>query len=615
MCGIVGYTGEASATPILEEGLTRMEYRGYDSAGVAVEQDGGIQVITRKGKVAELAHTLGHFEMTGTCGIGHTRWATHGKPSEANAHPHTSCSGDIAVVHNGIIENFAELREELVGRGHVFKSETDTEVVAHLVEESYHRMLAEGTGDLRAAVAEAAARLVGAYGLAVMADAEPGTIIACRKDSPIVVGCGETGSYVASDIIAMIDATRDVVVLADGQMARLRPDGIEYYDEAGNPIKPDVTHVDWDLDVAEKGGYPDFMLKEIHEQPRVIRDTLAGRLVAGSLVIDELDMTPAELNLVDRVYIIACGTSYHAGLIAKNLIESWARIPCEVEVASEFRYRNPIITPTTLVVAVSQSGETADTLAAIRDARVKGAKVFGITNVVGSPVARESDGVIYTKANKEIAVASTKSFLGQVVSLTLLAMLLGQAVGRLTGRQIKLLFSELADTAEQVERILADCDPAVEAAADSMVDATSALFIGRGMGAATSYEGALKMKEISYLHAEAYAAGEMKHGPIALIDEGFPVVAIATKSPVYDKVVSNLQESRARGACIIAVATEGDEEIAKHANHVIYVPKVRDAFSPITASVPLQLLSRAVAVKRGCDVDQPRNLAKSVTVE
>ena len=616
MCGIVGFTGSQNAAPILLDGLKKLEYRGYDSAGIAVLGEKGIHMVKASGMIKNLdAKIKGGAALPGHAGIGHTRWATHGKPSEANAHPHTSCSGDIAVVHNGIIENFAELREELVGRGHVFKSETDTEVVAHLVEESYHRMLAEGTGDLRAAVAEAAARLVGAYGLAVMADAEPGTIIACRKDSPIVVGCGETGSYVASDIIAMIDATRDVVVLADGQMARLRPDGIEYYDEAGNPIKPDVTHVDWDLDVAEKGGYPDFMLKEIHEQPRVIRDTLAGRLVAGSLVIDELDMTPAELNLVDRVYIIACGTSYHAGLIAKNLIESWARIPCEVEVASEFRYRNPIITPTTLVVAVSQSGETADTLAAIRDARVKGAKVFGITNVVGSPVARESDGVIYTKANKEIAVASTKSFLGQVVSLTLLAMLLGQAVGRLTGRQIKLLFSELADTAEQVERILADCDPAVEAAADAMVDATSALFIGRGMGAATSYEGALKMKEISYLHAEAYAAGEMKHGPIALIDEGFPVVAIATKSPVYDKVVSNLQESRARGACIIAVATEGDEEIAKHANHVIYVPKVRDAFSPITASVPLQLLSRAVAVKRGCDVDQPRNLAKSVTVE
>ena len=448
-----------------------------------------------------------------------------------------------------------------------------------------------------------------------MADAEPGTIVACRKDSPIVVGRGETGSYVASDIIAMIDATRDVVVLADNQMARLTADGIEYFDLEGNAIAPEVTHVDWDIDVAEKGGYPDFMLKEIHEQPRVIRDTLAGRLSGGALSIDELDMTAEELNLIDRVYVIACGTSYHAGLIAKNLIEAWARIPCEVEVASEFRYRNPIITPTTLVVAVSQSGETADTLAAIRDARVRGAKVFGITNVVGSPVARESDGVIYTKANKEIAVASTKSFLGQVASLTLLAMLLGQSAGKLTTAQIKLLFSELADTAEQVERILADCGPAVEEAARAMVDAQSALFIGRGMGAATSYEGALKLKEISYLHAEAYAAGEMKHGPIALIDENFPVIAIATNSPVYDKVVSNLQESRARGACIIAVATEGDEEILKHADHVIYIPKVRDAFSPITASVPLQLLAREVAVLRGCDVDQPRNLAKSVTVE
>ena len=615
MCGIVGYTGAQEATPILLEGLTRMEYRGYDSAGVAVEQDGGIQVVTRKGKVAELAHTLTHFEMTGTCGIGHTRWATHGKPSEANAHPHTSCAGDIAVVHNGIIENFAELCEELTARGHVFKSDTDTEVVAHLVEEAYHRMLATGEGDLRAAVAEATAQLVGAYGLAVMAQQEPGTIIACRKDSPIVVGRGEHGSYVASDIIAMIDATRDVVVLADGQMARLAPEGIAYFDEAGNAIEPETTHVDWDIDVAEKGGYPDFMLKEIHEQPRVIRDTLAGRLSGGSLVIDELDMTAEELNLIDRVYVIACGTSYHAGLIAKNLIEGWARIPCEVEVASEFRYRNPIITPTTLVVAVSQSGETADTLAAIRDARVRGAKVFGITNVVGSPVARESDGVIYTKANKEIAVASTKSFLGQVVSLTLLAMLLGQSQGELTQGQIKLLFSELADTAEQVERILAECGPAVEEAAEAMVDAQSALFIGRGMGAATSYEGALKLKEISYLHAEAYAAGEMKHGPIALIDENFPVIAIATNSPVYDKVVSNLQESRARGACIVAVATEGDEDIKKHADHVIYIPKVRDVFSPITASVPLQLLAREVAVKRGCDVDQPRNLAKSVTVE
>ncbi|NBI32044.1 glutamine--fructose-6-phosphate transaminase (isomerizing) [Enterorhabdus sp. P55] len=609
MCGIVGYTGADEAQGILIEGLGRLEYRGYDSAGVAIEQDGALDVICRKGKVSGLAHTLSHFDFTGTCGIGHTRWATHGRPSEANAHPHTSCAGDIAVVHNGIIENFAELREELIGRGHVFKSDTDTEVAAHLVEEAY-----ADTGDLQAAVVHAAGRLIGAYGLAVVCAHEPGVIVVTRKDSPIVVGRGERGSYVASDIIAMIDATRDVVVLADGQVARLTPDAVSFFDEAGNPLDPPVTHVDWDVDVAEKGGYPDFMLKEIHEQPRVIRDTLAGRLSAGALEIDELDLSPEELDLIDRVYVIACGTSYHAGLIAKNLIEGWARIPCEVEVASEFRYRNPIITPTTLVVAVSQSGETADTLAAIRDARVKGAKVFGITNVVGSPVARESDGVIYTKANKEIAVASTKSFLGQVVSLTLLAMLLAQAKGKLKTSQIRLLFRELADTAEQVERILAD-DAAIEEAAQACKDAASALFIGRGMGAAVSYEGALKLKEISYLHAEAYAAGEMKHGPIALIDEGFPVIAIATKSPVYDKVVSNLQESKARGAMVVAIATEGDEDIRAHADHVIYIPKVRDAFSAITASVPLQLFARAIAVARGCDVDQPRNLAKSVTVE
>ena len=607
MCGIVGYTGAERAQGILIEGLTRLEYRGYDSAGVAIQEDGALEVVCRKGKVGELARTLEGFDLKGTCGIGHTRWATHGKPSEANAHPHTSCAGDIAIVHNGIIENFAELRDELVARGHAFASDTDTEVVAHLVEEAYD-------GDLRAAVADATARLVGAYGLAVVCDREPGTIIVTRKDSPIVVGRGAEGSYVASDMIAMIDATRDVVILADGQTARLTPEGIEYFDEAGEPMEPAVTHVDWDVDMAEKGGHPDFMLKEIYEQPRVIRDTLAGRLVSGALAIDELDMSPEELDLVDRVYVIACGTSYHAGLIAKNLIEAWARIPCEVEVASEFRYRNPIITPTTLVVAVSQSGETADTLAATRDAKVKGARVFGITNVVGSPVARESDGVIYTKANKEIAVASTKSFLGQVVSLTLLGLLLAQAKGGLTTAQIRLLFSELADTAEQVEAILEDT-AAIDEAALACKDATSALFIGRGMGAAISYEGALKLKEISYLHAEAYAAGEMKHGPIALIDEGFPVIAIATKSPVYDKMVSNLQESKARGAMVVAVATEGDEDIRKHADHVIYIPKVRDAFSAITASVPLQLFARAIAVARGCDVDQPRNLAKSVTVE
>ena len=607
MCGIVGYTGVRAAAPVLVGGLTKLEYRGYDSAGIAVQERGRVQVVRRKGKVAGLAHTVGHFNLEGTCGIGHTRWATHGRPSEANAHPHASCDGRFAVVHNGIIENFAELREELEAAGHVFASETDTEVVAHLVEEGYE-------GDLLAAVRQAADRLVGSYGLAVVCEDEPGVIVATRKDSPIIVGHGADGSHVASDAIALIEATRDVVVLADGQFAVLEPDGVSCFDSQGASIEPDVTHIAWDVDVAEKGGYPDFMLKEIHEQPRVIRDTLAGRLVGGRLEIDELEMSPEELDLIDRVYIIACGTSYHAGLIAKELVEGWARIPTEVEVASEFRYRNPIITPTTLVVAVSQSGETADTLAAIRDARIKGARVFGITNVLGSPVARESDGVIYTKANKEIAVASTKSFLGQVVSLTLLAMLLAQAKGKLRMNQIRLLFRELADTAEQVERILADT-AAIDQAARACVDAASALFIGRGMGAAVAREGALKLKEISYLHAEAYPAGEMKHGPIALIDDGFPVIAVATESPVYDKVVSNLQESRARGALVIVIATEGDEGIRAHADHVIYIPKVRDAFSAITASVPLQLLARAIAVERGCDVDQPRNLAKSVTVE
>ena len=632
MCGIVGYTGDELAKDILINGLKRLEYRGYDSAGVALEDARGgathIDVIRRVGKVAGLESELADADATATCGIGHTRWATHGRPSMANAHPHTNCDGRIAIVHNGIIENFAELREELAQRGHTFTSDTDTEVFAHLIEEAYYGWpagsaaftapgvpAAPGSHDLMAAVREACTHVVGAYGLAAVCADEPGVIAVARKDSPIVIGRGARGSYVASDVIALIDATRDVVVLEDGQFARLAPEGITYTDAEGASIEPGVTHIDWDIDMAEKGGYPDFMLKEICEQPRVVRDTLVGRMTGGELTIDELGLSLEELNLIDRVYVIACGTSYHAGLIAKNLIEMWARIPCEVEAASEFRYRNPIITPSTLVVAVSQSGETADTLAAIRDARIKGAKVFGITNVVGSPVARESDGVIYTKANKEIAVASTKSFIGQVVSLTLLALLLAQVKYRLTVGQVCMLFRELGDTAEQIQWILDTQKDAIHEAALACKDAHSALFVGRGMGAAIANEGALKLKEISYLHAEAYAAGEMKHGPIALIDPGFPVIAIATKSPVYDKTVSNLKECEARGAKIVVVATEGDEDIAQIADHVIYIPPVRDAFSAITATVPLQLLAREVALMRGCDVDQPRNLAKSVTVE
>ena len=628
MCGIVGYTGFSQAKNVLIDGLKRLEYRGYDSAGIALERQSAsateLDVHRRVGKVAGLESELEHVDTASTCAIGHTRWATHGRPSVANAHPHTSCYGRIAVVHNGIIENFAELREELERRGHRFTSDTDTEVFAHLIEEAYEGRPADpatgepaqpGSHDLMAAVREATTHVVGAYGLAALCADEPGVIAVARKDSPIIIGRGEDGSYVASDVIAVIDATRDVVVLEDGQFARLTPEGITYTDAEGTAIEPAITHIDWDIDMAEKGGYPDFMLKEIHEQPRVVRDTLVGRMIGGELDIDELGLTYEELNLIDRVYVIACGTSYHAGLIAKNLIEMWARIPCEVEAASEFRYRNPIITPSTLVVAVSQSGETADTLAAIRDARIKGAKVFGITNVVGSPVARESDGVIYTKANKEIAVASTKSFIGQVVSLTLLSLLLAQVKGKLTTGQVRMLFRELGDTAEQIQWIFDTQAEAVHEAALACKDAHSALFVGRGMGAAIAHEGALKLKEISYLHAEAYAAGEMKHGPIALIDPGFPVIAVTTKSPTYDKTVSNLKECEARGAKIIVVATEGDEDIKQIADHVIYIPPVRDAFCPITATVPLQLLAREVAIMRDCDVDQPRNLAKSVTVE
>lgn len=611
MCGIVGYTGTSQATDILIDGLKRMEYRGYDSAGIAVQTDAGLVVRRKVGKVSGLEAIVASEHIEGTCGIGHTRWATHGRPSERNAHPHTDCSGRFAVVHNGIIENFAALKEELAGRGHEFRSDTDTEVIVHLIEEAYE-------GDLLDAVRMAARRLVGAYGLAVTCTFEPGVIVAARKDSPVIIGAGETGAIVASDIVAIVGETRDAVVLENDTFARMAcVDGevsISYRDFDGEAIEPEVMHVDWDISAAERGGYPDFMMKEIFEQPRTIRDTLAGRMVNGHLKFDELTLNFEELAAIDRVYIIACGTSYHAGLVAKNLIEGWSRIPCEVEVASEFRYRNPIVTPSTLVVAVSQSGETADTLAAIRDARIRGAKVFGITNVVGSPIARESDGVIYIKANKEIAVAATKSFLGQVVALTLLSMLLGQVRGLLTTKQIRMLFRELADTALQVEEILSDLAP-IDEAAEACKDATSALFVGRGIGATICYEGALKLKEVSYLHAEAYAAGEMKHGPIALLDEGFPVIAVATQSPTYDKVVSNIQECKARGARIVVVATEGDEDIREHADYVIYVPKVRDCFSAVTVSVPLQLFARAIAIKRGCDVDQPRNLAKSVTVE
>lgn len=611
MCGIVGYVGHEPAKDVLIDGLRRLEYRGYDSAGIAIPDGaGGIDVIRRPGKVEVLADAVADRGLAGTCGIGHTRWATHGEPSEANAHPHRDCTGKIAVVHNGIIENFVQLRDELEAEGHVFKSETDTEVVAHLLEKFYEGSLVE-------AMHKTVARLQGAYGLAAVHADFPDQIVVTRKDSPIVVGHagGDAGaSLVASDVVVLLEYTRDVVFLEDGELALLKADGISYFDAQGSPISPETTHIDWDAQSAERAGFPDFMLKEIYEQPRVVRDTISGAVKNGRVLLDELDLDYEDVMAIDNVYIIGCGTSYHAGLVARELIERWARIPTTVEVASEFRYRNPIISSSTLVIAISQSGETADTLAAVRLARSKGARVYAITNCMGSRITRESDGSLYVKANVEISVAATKSFLAQIACLMLTAMYLGQRKGRLTTRQVSSLYYELRETPAQIEDILQDTDE-IEKAAKLLAKAHSVMYVGRGIGSTVCNEGALKLKEISYLHAEAYSAGELKHGPIALLDEGTPVVAVVTESPTRMQTLSNVQEILARGSHVIAVATEGDEEAAKVADHVLYIPKIQDWCSAITASVPLQLLARYTALERGCDVDHPRNLAKSVTVE
>ncbi|MDI6843589.1 MAG: glutamine--fructose-6-phosphate transaminase (isomerizing) [Anaerosomatales bacterium] len=608
MCGIVGYTGPRCACDVLLGGLTRLEYRGYDSAGVAVVSDGEMVLVRRVGKLENLKAAIAGDPLEGTVGIGHTRWATHGAPTEGNAHPHRDCTGRLALVHNGIIENFAELRAELAAAGHAIRSETDTEIVAHLIEALYD-------GDLVEAVRKATSRLHGSYALAVVHLDHPDLLVAARKDSPLIVGLGSDENIVASDIPAVLEHTRRVAVLHDGQVAAVTPDGVTVYDESGLVVEPDVMLVEWDLDAAEKGGYEDFMLKEIFEQPKALRETLRGRVGEDGLIqMSELQMSDEELAAVERVFIVACGTSYHAGLVAKLLIEQWARIPVEVDVSSEFRYRDPIVDRNTLVVAITQSGETADTLAGVRAARERGARVFAVTNVVGSRVTRESDGVIYTHAGPEIGVAATKTFTAQIAALSVLALRLAQARATLEPGQVASLWSELTTIPDVVEAILADAQD-IEACAREYVDATSSLFLGRGMGVPVAMEGALKLKEISYIHAEAYPAGEMKHGPIALITPEVPVVVVATQGHTYEKVVSNIQEVRARGARVIAVATYGDEAIRSYAEHVLWIPQVSEVLSAIPAVVPLQLLAYHIAKMRGCNVDQPRNLAKSVTVE
>jgi glutamine---fructose-6-phosphate transaminase (isomerizing) len=609
MCGIVGYVGSRSASDVLLGGLARLEYRGYDSAGVAIIEGAKLTVARRVGKLINLKNALDAAPVAGQVGIGHTRWATHGKPSEENAHPHVDCTGRIAVVHNGIIENYMELREQLAANGHILRSETDTETIAHLVESFFN-------GDLGAAVARAIEELEGAYALAVVHLDEPGTIIAARKDSPLIIGVGRGEMIVASDIPAVLEYTREVLVLHDGEIATVTCDGAVVRDSAGAVVKaPEMMHVEWDLDAAEKGGYDDFMLKEICEQPTAIRETLRGRLAeSGQIELSELDMSVEQIAALDRVYIIACGTSLHAGLSAKHLIENWARIPVEVQCSSEFRYADPIVDEETLVVAITQSGETADTLAGVREARDRGAKVIAITNVVGSRVTRESDGVLYTHAGPEIGVAATKTFTAQIAALTVLALKLAQVKGTLSNDRVASLFAELSTIPDIVEAILVDLRD-IEEAASAFVSAKSSLFLGRGVGVAIAMEGALKLKEISYIHAEAYPAGEMKHGPIALITDQVPVVVVATQGHVYEKIVSNIQEVRARGAQVIVVATAGDDEIRQHAEHVLAIPQVSEVLSAIPTTIPLQVLAYHIAKARGCNVDQPRNLAKSVTVE
>jgi glucosamine--fructose-6-phosphate aminotransferase (isomerizing) len=609
MCGIVGYIGPREASDVLLGGLARLEYRGYDSAGMAILSDSDLKVVRKLGKLVNLKEAVAEQPVHGAVGIGHTRWATHGRPSEENAHPHIDCTGKIAVVHNGIIENYVELREELAAAGHILRSETDTETVAHLVESYFD-------GDLTEAVRKATHRLDGSYALGVVHLDYPDTIIAARKDSPLIVGLGESENIVASDIPAVLEYTREVLVLHDGQVATVTTEAVSVVDADGTAVdEPDMMHVEWDLDAAEKGGYEDFMLKEIFEQPKAIRETLRGRMSdTGEVLLSELDMTPAEVASISRVFILACGTSYHAGMVAKTLIEQWARIPVEVEVSSEFRYGDPIVDDETLVVAITQSGETADTLAGVREARERGAKVIAITNVVGSRVTRESDGVIYTHAGPEIGVAATKTFTAQIAALYVLTLKLSQAKGTLGTDQVAAAWQGLNEVPDIVEAILEELDD-LQVCAETYKDAYSSLFLGRGIGVPIAMEGALKLKEISYIHAEAYPAGEMKHGPIALITDEVPVVVVATQGHTYEKVVSNIQEVRARDAKVIAVATHGDDDIRNHADHVLYVPRTQEMLSAIPATVPLQLLSYYIAKLRGCNVDQPRNLAKSVTVE
>jgi glucosamine--fructose-6-phosphate aminotransferase (isomerizing) len=607
MCGIVGYVGPDQALPVILEGLRRLEYRGYDSAGVAL-LDGRLAVIKRAGKLAELEGALGERETPpGSVGMGHTRWATHGAPTDHNAHPHVDCGGRVAVIHNGIVENFAALRLDLEKRGHTLVSETDTEAVAHLIEEQ--------EGSLPDRVRAAVRQLEGAYALVVLSLDEPDVIVGVKVSSPLIVGLGEGENLLASDIPAVLSRTRRVLPLAEHQVAEVRADAVRITDLDGREISAEPFDVTWDVAHAQRGGYEDFMRKEIDEQPVAIRDTLAGRLDEhGMLSLDELHIDPDLLREVSKVFVVACGSAYHSGLVAKYAIEHWTRIPVEIDIASEFRYRDPVLGADTLTLAVSQSGETIDTLEAARHAARQGSRVLAVTNTVGSSLAREADAVMYTHAGPEIGVAATKTFATQMVGLHLVALYLAQVGGPMFPDEIVEVVDRMRELPDQVAETLR-LDAQIRVIAQEIRDVRDVLFIGRHTGYPAALEGALKLKEISYVHAEGYPGGELKHGPIALVEEGVPVVAVATECHVYPKMLSNIQEVRARGATVIAIASEGDQEIERYAEHVLFVPRVPELLAPVVVTPPLQLLAYHVAKLRGCDVDQPRNLAKSVTVE
>lgn len=609
MCGIVGYIGDRQAVPVLMEGLKKLEYRGYDSAGVAVYENGNIQIRKYRGRLSILEEHLKKETLKGSLGIGHTRWATHGEPSDINSHPHSNCSGDIVVVHNGIIENYMSIKKMLMEQGYVFKSETDTEVLAHYLDFFYK-------DDLIEAVRKVLEKIRGSYAFAVISRKEPDKIVCVRKENPLVVGIGKGENFIASDIPAILNHTRNIYLLNENELAVIEKDKISFYDENGKTVGKEVYEVKWDVAAAEKGGFEHFMIKEIHEQPKAIKDTMTSRVLPDSadIKLDDIKLTKEELQRFNKIYMVACGTAYHACMVGKYVIEKLARIPTEVEIASEFRYRDPIVDEKTLTIIVSQSGETLDTLAALKEAKKKGSRILSIVNVVGSSIARESHDVFYTWAGPEIAVASTKAYSTQLIALYIIALYMAKLRGTLKDEEITAIKDEMEKLPELVEKAL-KCKSTIQKFATKNCNARDIFYLGRGIDYAVALEGSLKLKEISYIHSEAYAAGELKHGTIALIEKGTIVLAVLTQDELYEKMVSNVKEVKARGAFVFAIAKEGSTEIESVADYTLYIPKVSDILAPVVAVTPLQLLAYYMAVEKGCDVDKPRNLAKSVTVE